>query len=595
MRMDRRSFLQFVSSSALVAAFAPSRLAAAVGSTSGGFDVRALELCGSSIWQWRTIDRSLELMERLGLNTLILGQDDLPNSIVWPRAYFTEDFMFARDPTHMTVSHTGADYLRQVIRRAGRRNIRVFLEAKEISYPYLLVELHPELMETKGVVCPTHPLWWEFERARYREIVDLLPEIGGVVVSGGTNESEVSFSRRNCTCERCRSYSAATWHENLARSLHEAIRGNGRTLVVRDHARSRDEQNAIIEGCARVSPDVVISLKNTPQDYCPVYPDNPRIGQTPGNPAWVEYDTMGQFSGQGVFPVGLVGDLQRRLAYARGAGVSGVTFRGDVEAISDATAFNSPNLFNLCAGAFLAAGSGGSNSDLSGRALALGIADPLKTESEDGLPDGLRGGAAERFSRFMDASWDVMAQTTYVRGIAFTDGGGQIPDSLGAFDNLLVFQSIDDWEPRASDRIAPTAENLRLILAEKSRAEEQVAALPGLLRLDSSGLPEDLRASLASMLALYRLYVRGFRRAAAACFTAKLAAGTRAPADIAAARAAAVDLALQGDEAEAALAKTDPAHFVRRLLDPAPARRLAADVREKMTELEWLIQAAARA
>ena len=40
-RMDRRAFLQFVSSSALVAAFAPSRLAAAVGPAPGGFDVRA--------------------------------------------------------------------------------------------------------------------------------------------------------------------------------------------------------------------------------------------------------------------------------------------------------------------------------------------------------------------------------------------------------------------------------------------------------------------------------------------------------------------------------------------------------------------------
>ena len=170
--LDRRSFLKLVSASAFAAAYAPSQVLAAMGEGQGPFEIRSLELCGSSLWQWRTIDRSLELMERLGLNTLILGQDNLPNSIVWPRAFFTEDFMFDRDPTHMTVCHTGCDYLRQVIRRAGRRNIRVFLEAKEISYPPLLVELHPELMETRGIVCPTHPLWWNFERARYQEIVE---------------------------------------------------------------------------------------------------------------------------------------------------------------------------------------------------------------------------------------------------------------------------------------------------------------------------------------------------------------------------------------------------------------------------------------
>jgi hypothetical protein len=585
MSLDRRSFLKLVSASAFTAAYAPSQVLAAMTEGQGGFEVRALELCGPSLWQWRTIDRALELMERLGLNTLILGQDNLPNSIVWPRAYFTEDFMFGRDPTHMTVCHTGCDYLRQVIRRAGRRNITVFLEAKEISYPPLLVELHPELMETKGIVCPTHPLWWEFERARYREIVDLLPDIGGAVVSAGTTESEVSLAARACPCERCRSYSPATWHENLVRSLHQAVRGNGRQVVIRDCSRSRAGQDAIIEGCARVSPEVVLSLKNTPQDYCPVFPDNPRIGRTPGNPAWIEYDTMGQFSGQGVFPVGLVDDLQRRLGHARAAGVRGVTFRADLEAVSDSTAFNSPNLFNLCAGAFLAGSVGLPPSEIAAQSLAIGIADPLRTESEDDSLERLEGADAGRLARFMEASWTVMAKTTYVRGLAFTDGGGRLPDSVdAAFDALVVLHGRDDWEPGSSRRVAPSAENLRSILAEKDEALREVALLSGLLQPERLGLPADVRASLVSMLGLYRLYVQGFRRAAAACFGAKLAQATRAPTDIAAAKAAATELIAHADESAAELAKADPAHFVWRLLDPEPARRLAADVTEKMAQ-----------
>jgi hypothetical protein len=586
--LNRRSFFHQASLSAFAAALAPSRVLAAMTAGQAGFAVRALELCGSSLWQWRTIDRSLDLMERLGLNTLILGQDDLPNSIVWPRAVFSEDFMFDRDPTHMTVSHTGCDYLRQVIRRAGRKNITVFLEAKEISYPYLLVERHPELMVTPGIVCPTHPLWWDFERARYQEIVDLVPDIGGVVVSAGTTESEVTFAARACTCERCRSYSPATWHENLVRALHQAVRGKGRRVVVRDFSYSRAEQDAIIEGCSRVSPEIVLSLKSTPQDFCPVFPDNPRIGDTPGNPAWIEYDTMGQFSGQGVFPVGLVDDLQGRLGRARAAGIRGVTFRADLEAVSDSTVFNSPNLFNLCAGALLAGSVGRLPSEIVAPSLAVGIADPLRTESEDGGPAGLEGAEAERFARFMEASWSVMAKTTYVRGLVFTDGGGQPPDSVdAAFDHLLRRHGRDDWEPGASGRVAPTADNLRLILAEKAEAEQQAAGLADILQLDRSTLPADLRASLEAMLGLYRLYVQGFRRAAAACFTARLAQATRRAPDIAVAQAAALELDAQAEAAAAALAKTDPAHFVRRLLDPAPARRLAADVREQLAELAW--------
>jgi len=181
-----------------------------------------------------------------------------------------------------------------------------------------------------------------------------------------------------------------------------------------------------------------------------------------------------------------------------------------------------------------------------------------------------------------------MAKTTYVRGLVFTDGGGQPPDSVdAAFDHLLRRHGRDDWEPGASGRVAPTADNLRLILAEKAEAEQQAAGLADILQLDRSTLPADLRASLEAMLGLYRLYVQGFRRAAAACFTARLAQATRRAPDIAVAQAAALELDAQAEAAAAALAKTDPAHFVRRLLDPAPARRLAADVREQLAELAW--------
>ncbi len=323
-----------------------------------------------------------------------------------------------------------------------------------------------------------------------------------------------------------------------------------------------------------------------------MFPDNPRIGRTGDNPAWIEYDAVGQFSGQGVFPIGLADDLRRRLGHARQAGVGGVTFRADLETVSDSTVFNSPNLFNLCVGAILASGAEGPMSEVASRSLALGIADPLRTESEDGAPDGLGGETAERFARFMEASWGVMAKTTYVRGLVFTDGGGQLPDSVdAALDSLVTLHGRDDWEPGASERVSPTAENLRLILAEKAEAEQGAAGLSDLLRLDRSDMPADLRASLASMLDLYRLYVKGFRKAAAACFTARLAMKSGANGDIAAARAAADDLASHADEAAAGLDKADPAHFVRRLLDPGRPRRLADDVREKMAELEWKAKA----
>ncbi len=586
--LDRRSFLQFISSSALLAGVRPSRIMAAGNAPGPDFDIRGLELSGSGFWQWRVIDRTLDLMDRLGLNTLILGQDNLPNSIVWPRAYFSEDFMYARDPTHMTVSHTGRDYLRQVIRRAARKNIGVFLEAKEISYPYLIVELHPELMEKKGVVCPTHPFWWEFERARYQEVVETLPGIGGVVISTGSNESQVTFAARNCTCARCRTYAAADWHENLIRSIHEPLQAQGKRVVVRDCSSSRSEQASILEGCAKVSRDVVVSLKNTPQEFAPVFPDNPQIGRTKRNDTWVEFDAAGQFSGLGVFPVSLVDDFQRRLLHARDQGVKGAWFRADVEAVSDASLFNSVNLLNVFAGAMLTVRVATRPPEIFQRWLAHGIPDPLRTESEQGDPVTVSPDEAERFGNFLRASWLVMAKTVYVRGLIFADGTGALPDSLdAAIDNLLVLHAREEWEPGAASRIEPTEENLRFILAEKAEAESGVAALTGLLQPERLPIPAALQSSYATLLKLYALYVRGFSRATAACFLARRALATRAAADIAAARTAVAELRVHGADAGRQLGEMPPPHFVRRLLDPAPALRLAADLQEKMTELEW--------
>jgi hypothetical protein len=308
----------------------------------------------------------------------------------------------------------------------------------------------------------------------------------------------------------------------------------------------------------------------------------------------VEFDTAGQYSGLGVFPVGLVEDFQRRLRHAHEHGAKGAWFRADVEAVSDASVFNSANLLNLFAGAMLAARVATSPNEIHQRWLAHGISDPLKTESEEGDPIAVSPAEAERFGNFLRASWGVMEKTTYVRGLIFSDGTGCLPDSLdAAFDHLLVLHAREEWEPGAAGRVEPTEENLRLILAEKVEAERGVAALPGLLQPEHLPLPASLQASFATMLMLYELYVRGFSRATAACFLAKRALATRGVADIASARVAAAELKTHGEEAGRQLEAVSPPHFVRRLLDPAPALRLAGDLQEKMTELEWAVKNAA--
>ncbi len=86
----------------------------------------------------------------------------------------------------------------------------------------------------------------------------------------------------------------------------------GKTLTVRDFSYTSGNQGAVLAAAGRVSDRVVISLKNTPHDYCPTFPDNPRIGDVGGHRQWVEFDSWGQFFGLGVFPCIVLDDMRNR-------------------------------------------------------------------------------------------------------------------------------------------------------------------------------------------------------------------------------------------------------------------------------------------
>ena len=177
-----------------------------------------------------------------------------------------------------------------------------------------------------------------------------------------------------------------------------------------------------------------------------------------------------------------------------------------------------------------------------------------------------------------------MEKTLYVRGLVFTDGTGQFPDSVErAFDNMLALHGRDDWEPGASKRVEPTEENLKAIFEEKEQAEREAERLPGILDLPSARLPGELKASLAAMLELYALYARGYRRCAEACFRAKKAMASHGAGDAEAAGRAADRLAAYREELAGLMRGTRAPHFVHRMLDTGPLDRLAADIREKLS------------
>jgi hypothetical protein len=552
------------------------------------FALRGVEMHSRSrfqtgAWRWKSIDRVLDIMGDHDLNALIFHQVDLTDWLVLPRAYFDSKVMRTRWPTRWAQVENARSHIREVVRRAAEKGIGFYLEVKEMWYPDELIELHPEVMEVKGVVCPTHPFWWDFIRAKYAELVEEVPGIAGVIMSPGSRESKLTLAVHNCPCERCRSYDPATWYSNIIRSTYEPLKARNKTLAIRDFAFSRSDQNFILNACSAVSTDVVMAMKNTPHDYYPTFPDNPRIGRANGHPQWIEFDCWGQYFGMGLFPVSVVEDMQRRLRHCKASGADGVWFRTDLEVINDQSVFNSFEVLNLMGGALLSTQIEQDLDNVYRAWLAFGIPDPLKSESEQGSPVPVPAEHLGQFRDFMKASWSVMEGALYIRGLVFTEGSCQFPVSVDrAFSNMLVFQGREDWEPGANKRVEPTEENIRIIFAEKERAMEDVRKLPGILRIDETSLPAGLKDAVRTMLDLYAFYVRGYCLCTFGCFLTRKAQRSRTAADVAAASAACDSISAYREEVVRRFAHTYYTDHVYWFFEVGHLDSLIADIRRKL-------------
>lgn len=544
------------------------------------FAIRGLEIHSRRMWQWRAVDSALELMHKLDLNTLIFHQNELTDNLVWPRAFFTTDMMYARWPIRMSNINNDREFVREVVRRAARYGISFYPEVKEIWYPESLLEIHPEVMIARGIVCPTHPFWWEWVRTKYRELLETVPNIGGVIVSPGTRETKVSISAHACPCERCASQDPKEWYSALIRAMYEPLAAAGKRLIVRDFAYTRAEQNLVLDACTAVSPDIIAALKNTPHDFYPTFPDNPRIGHTSPHPAWVEFDTWGEYFGLGLFPTSVVEDMQSRLRHSASKGVQGVWFRTDWECVTDASTFNSLNLLNVFAGGMLSQNPELELSRVYDAWMEHGLLDAMQPESGSDKPIRSAPEDRERWIAFMKASWKVIEKTVFVRGLLFHDGSCMFPDSLErAFDIMLVFHDRDDWEPGASNRVKVNETNIRAILEEKAEAESELEQLPAVLGLDSLQIPESFRASLREMFTLYRSYVRGFRHCTESCFRTKQALLTREEQHRELAAVAVDALSQYRATVLQLLNEHHYPHYVNRLLDTDGLDRLVNDLR----------------
>jgi hypothetical protein len=555
------------------------------------FRVRALEIHSRYAWDFDWVRRALDFIAAQGMTALVLHRNDIVDRIVWPSRYFggtgpyrniferyrdIHRSLYRYTPTRRSGPYHRRDYLRRVIALAGRLGIEVYFQNKELFFHEIFLELRPELAKG-GAVCPTEPFWWEFLETKYTELFEELPDLAGIITAPGTGESKASIAANRCRCARCASCAPQDWFAQLLGAIHRPIRRAGKTFVVRDFVFDKKSQDRLAASFDILPSDVIISFKNTPHDYYPTFPDNPRLGRSGGRRQWIEFDCMAQYFGWGIGPAVMIEEYRRRLERAQRAGAEGAIFRTDWESLDGHTAFHTPNILNVYAGAMLSRELGTPAADIYDRWLA----DRGLLAAEDAESRRAASAWAERlFSR----TWEVVRRALYMNDCVFNDSSTFPVGLAHAWWLAEEKNSLRDWDPSKADALAPTEENVRRILAEKDETLVILDDIARVLAEPPPGLAELALDDLRLRFDIFRRYVRGFRAAGRACILARYL--TEGASSSAAFRAEAIRLfaAAQAElrdliaEYEAFASATDHRYPVYLLLNPERLGTLADDL-----------------
>jgi len=494
-----------------------------VPTASASFQTRSIELHDSAaIWNPKKMQKLIDFMVRHDLNTLIFHENDIVDKLVYPALLYDENIkekniygIFARiyqliyniTPSPFVFIDEKpilVELMRSIVRMAADAGIRVFLQTKELWFADLIFQ-KKELLKDY-VVCPTDPFWWEkYLPAKYGELFAVLPELSGIVTSTGTRESRASLAHGKCACERCRNYDLKTWQKQVLMAIYQPIKEAGKQLVVRDFTYYADEQNGLRAGMLDLPEEIVISIKNTPQDFYPTFPNNALIGQVGNREQWIEYEVMGEYYGFGVMPCILIEDIRARMKYALERGAKGFTARVDWEALPHHSAFDTVNALNVYATAMLA-----KQPDLPAEEIYRAYLTEYEW-FEEGLDEEQCNCCIRLLMEILEPTWSVMSKTPYIRDFLFSSNS-KIPATIGHAEFLAKeHHGLQKWFPERAHDHDMTPENVRLFLEEKDHAMREIEALYDLARKGIPGLKAEFNALLSAQFEMFRLYVEQFR------------------------------------------------------------------------------------
>lgn len=493
------------------------------------YTMRAVELHDfTQIWDLDEIRNKLNFMVRNNMNALVFHEPGIEDKIVFPGKFLgaTDEAKSYYDVflqiDHNIYNHALREnlnlnrraYMNHLIREAAEAGVEVYFENKELWFSDFILKFKPELVKD-GVLCPSDPFWWEeFLPAKYKELFIALPDLAGIVVSIGTGESRLAISNTfACGCERCKKLDPVEWYKNMIMAMYKPFKEAGKKLIIRDFIYSKEEQERFAKAFNELPDDIVLSLKNTPHDFYPTFPDNPLIGGVNNHPQCIEYDVNGQFFGWGAAPSTMLKDIKRRLKYGAEHNVTGFIARTDWEGVQDYTCFDNLNMLNLYA---IAAYS--QNLDAEAADIYYKWLSEEKMLKDDIAPQEIKA-CINWISDIMEQTWPIIENTVFINGTVFSNDSC-VHVSLGqpAFIGE-THHSLKNWDPDKKDVLAMTEENILEILAGRDKALQQVDKLYNKLLEGNKGLNEAAYQKVVEQFEFMCMYVRAFRLTSRAyCF-----------------------------------------------------------------------------
>lgn len=513
----------------------------------------ALEIHDATLWEPSRVLPIIETMEAWGYNALVLHQNDLLD--VCTQLGLTANYGVS--DLRLKKVRNNAAWLNRLTDRLGNFGARLFLEIKEPSFHDYALEFRPGLLGSDGQPDPTLSAWADFCTDKTVDLLERVPDLGGLIVNLSSPESRVSMPDHIETHGGGSDNGA--WFDRMIAAFEEPLLPRSKTLFIRDFSYTPDVQSDVIAAINRRQGKVHASVKITAHDYFPRAVANPAISHVAGG-AILELEAFGEHTGWGVIPNCRVGEFCDRLTDYRESHAAGLLVRTSWEAISGANALDSLSAVNVYALARLAR----FDEDKDMLILAW-LRDSF----------GVGGRVAEQVTDLLLRSWTIPAAAYWDDQVfprhsclpSTWQEGWMSMETVGMGRRDRPF-SIAPNDPRVSE------DARKRLFADKAAATALAARLADEARALSPQLPADL-ARLFVAFAWVEPFARQFELATKATFYAARATAE----DLEQLPVLTRELLSLADELAIALAAANgQPHHHSVLFDPAQIRRFAASL-----------------